>query len=333
MNHFPIAYYLPEATLSNDELAALYPGWTADKIQAKTGIRQRHVSAPDECASDLAAQAVKRLFAETACDPASIDFILLATQSPDYTLPTTACLLQHRLGLPQTAGALDFNLGCSAYVYGLALAKGLVASGVARKILLVMAETYSKRIHPMDKSVRTIFGDAAAVTQIDAAAAERIGQFVLGTDGSGAEHLIVPAGGARKRLAGAACPETTDESGNVRTEAHLFMNGPEIFTFTIATIPRLVRETLARNNLRQEEIDLFVFHQANQYMLDFLRKKIGIPENRFVVDLEDCGNTVSASIPIALRRSADKGILKKGDRVMLVGFGVGLSWGATVITW
>jgi 3-oxoacyl-[acyl-carrier-protein] synthase-3 len=331
--HFPISFYLPETTLTNDDLAALYPGWTAEKILAKTGVRQRHVCGAHECASDLAEKAALRLFADASIDPAQIDFVLLATQSPDYHLPTTACMLQNRLGIPTSAGALDINLGCSAYIYGLAMAKGVVVSKVAGNVLLVMAETYSKHIHPMDKSARTIFGDAAAATLINAGNADRIGSFVLGTDGSGAEHLIVPVGGARKPHRDETYPDATDESGNTRSETNLFMDGPEIFNFTISTIPKLVRETLAKNNLTLDDVDLFVFHQANKYMLDFLRKKTGLPEHKFVIDLEDCGNTVSASIPIALRRASDKGILKSGDKVMLVGFGVGLSWGATVITW
>ncbi len=193
---FQIACYLPETILTNEQLAAIYPEWNAGKILEKTGIRQRHVCAPDECASDLAEQAAKRLFAAGQIAPASIDFVLLATQTPDYLLPTTACILQHRLGIPTSAGALDYNLGCSAYVYGLALAKGLLASGVASNLLLIMAETYSKHIHPMDKSVRTIFGDAAAATLLTRATAARIGEFVLGTDGAGASQLMVPVGGA-----------------------------------------------------------------------------------------------------------------------------------------
>ena len=330
---FQIACYLPETILTNEQLAAIYPEWNAGKILEKTGIRQRHVCAPDECASDLAEQAAKRLFAAGQIAPASIDFVLLATQTPDYLLPTTACILQHRLGIPTSAGALDYNLGCSAYVYGLALAKGLLVSGVASNLLLIMAETYSKHIHPMDKSVRTIFGDAAAATLLTRATAARIGEFVLGTDGSGASQLMVPVGGARRPSAGAACPEIVDESGNIRTDAHLFMNGPDIFAFTIATIPGLVKATLAKNRLALDDIDLFVFHQANKYMLDFLRKKCAIPAEKFFMDMEDCGNTVSASIPIALQRAQAKGALRRGQKVMLVGFGVGLSWGATVITW
>jgi len=319
--------------LTNEELAGLYPGWTADKIFDKTGIRTRHVSADGETAGDLAEQAAKQLFSEYGIDPLSINFILLATQSPDYFLPTTACMLQSRLGIPTTAGALDFNLGCSGFVYGLAVAKGLIASGVASKILFITADTYSKYVHPMDKSARTIFGDGAAATLIGASDAENIGQFVLGTDGRGYDKLIVPAGGMRMACSDSTSAEQTDESGNIRSQNNLFMDGMEIFNFTITTVPKTVKEALEKNGVTLEGIDLFVFHQANKYMLDFLCKKCKIPAEKFYMNFADCGNTVSASIPIALARAVQDGTLKPGMKVMLVGFGVGLSWGATIITW
>jgi 3-oxoacyl-[acyl-carrier-protein] synthase-3 len=328
-----ICYYLPDMILTNDELADLYPAWTADKIFEKTGIRERHISAENETAGDLGEKAAKKLFVEHSVDPSSIDFILLATQSPDYVLPTTACILQDRLGIPTTAGALDFNLGCSAFIYGLSLAKGLITGGIATNMLLITAETYTKHIHPMDKSVRTIFGDGAAATLISAAEEEGIGQFVLGTDGSGYDKLMVPSGGMRLKPSAETALEHTDESENSRSQDNLFMDGTEIFSFTITTVPRTVHEILEKNHLAMEDIDLFVFHQANKYMLDFLRKKCKIPTEKFYMNFEDCGNTVSASIPIALARAEQDRMLKPGMKVMLVGFGVGLSWGATIITW
>lgn len=328
-----VAYYLPEHILTNDQLACLYPGWTAEKIFEKTGIYERHVCEENETAADLGERAARKLFADQSIDPTTIDFILLATQSPDYFLPTTACILQHRLGLPTTAGALDFNLGCSAYVYGLSLAKGLIASGNATRILLITAETYTKHIHPMDKSVRTIFGDGAAATLVEFSEMESIGQFVLGTDGSGYDKLIVRSGGMRLKSSPETSTEEVDDSGNTRTQNNLFMDGAEIFSFTIATVPQTVKETLKKNRLSLEDIDLFVFHQANKYMLDFLCKKCKIPPDKFYMNFSDCGNTVCASIPIALFRAVQDGRLKSGMKVMLVGFGVGLSWGAVVVTW
>jgi len=328
-----ISYHLPEKVLTNDELATLYPRWTAEKIFENTGIRERRVSGDGETACDLAERAAKKLFVEYGVVPASVDFVLLGTQSPDYFLPTTACLLQDRLGIPTAAGALDFNLGCSAFIYGLSLAKGLIASGTAKQVLLITSETYTKYVHPMDKSVRIIFGDGAAATLVSAADTDGIGRFVLGTDGRGYDRLIVPSGGLRVCRSTETALEATDDSGNTRSRDHLFMDGAEIVNFTISTVPRLVDEALEKNGVSKAEIDLFVFHQAGKFVLDVLCKKCGISPAKFYMNFADCGNTVSASIPIALARAVEAGALKRGMTVMLVGFGVGLSWGAVVLRW
>jgi len=326
-----IEYSLPEKILMNEELAKIYPDWTADKILLKTGIARRHIVSENECASDLAEKAARKLFSSGITSPDEIDFILLATQSPDYFLPTTACILQDKLGIPQSSGALDFNLGCSAYIYGLAMAKSLVKTGIAKKILLLTAETYSKYIHPMDKSNRTIFGDAASATLICEGGHE-IGEFDLGTDGSGKDYLIVPAGASRLAVSEETSKEIED-NGSVRTQNNLYMNGPEVFNFTIRVVPQSIKNILNKHNLDLADIDLFVFHQANKFMLDYLRKKMKISEDKFYMDIEDIGNTVSATIPIALKRAEEKGRLKKGDKVLIIGFGVGLSWGSTILTW
>jgi 3-oxoacyl-[acyl-carrier-protein] synthase III len=324
-----IAYHLPERVITNDELAFRFPEWTAMDIEDKTGIARRHIASDAECASDLAVAAAERLFAEGHCAPGDIDFLLLCTQSPDYFLPTSACLVQDRLGLPVSIGALDFNLGCSGYVYGLSLAKGLIETGQARKVLLLTADTYSKFLRPDDRSTRALFGDAAAATLVTALDSgndgEDLGPFVFGTDGAGAANLIVEGGALRERT-------TTARAGQGRSR-ELFMNGPEIFSFTLRSVPPATVELLRRAALSIEDIDLFVFHQANEFMLEHLRRKMNIPKDRFFVGLRETGNTVSSTIPIALRNAADEGRLRPGDRVVLVGFGVGYSWGATLLRW
>jgi 3-oxoacyl-[acyl-carrier-protein] synthase-3 len=324
-----IEYHLPEQTLTNEDLARAYPDWSVTKIAGKTGIQTRHIAAADECSSDLAVAAARKLFASGVCAPGDVDFLLLCTQSPDYFLPTTACVLQDRLGLPTGAGALDFNLGCSGFVYGLSLAKGLVETGQACRVLLLTAETYTKFLRPDDRSVRTLFGDAAAAAVVEgrsesAGGRPWIGPFVFGTDGRGKDNLIVPAGGLRCRSGAAVGKPLAD---------HLFMNGPEIFTFTLEAVPRAVGELLARSETSLDAIDLFVFHQANRFMLDHLRAKLGIPAEKFVVEMSGCGNTVSSTIPIALKEAVARGRLRPGAVVMLVGFGVGYSWSATLVRW
>ncbi|MEG1612255.1 MAG: ketoacyl-ACP synthase III [Alistipes sp.] len=322
-----ISYYLPEKVLTNHDLVQDFPEWNVEKIASKIGINERHVVREDECASDLAVAAAGKLFEEHGIDRLSIDFLLLCTQSPDYFLPTTACLVQNRLGLRTTIGALDFNLGCSGFVYGLSLAKGLIAGGVARNVLLITAETYTRHLHPKDKTNRTIFGDAAAATLISTDGFAEIGNFSLGTDGRGAENLIVKTGGMRK-------PEKAndlsfDESNNPHSSDYLFMEGSEIFNFTLEAVPVLVEDTLAKNALKKEDIALFVFHQANKYMMNFLRKKIKIDEDKFFYYLENVGNTVSSTIPVALHAAQAEGRLT--GNILLAGFGVGYSWGGVVL--
>lgn len=330
-----IASYLPETVLSNEQLAAEFTEWTADKIKQKTGIEARHVTTESECSSDLAVQAGRRLFESGACTPADIDYVLLCTQSPDYFLPTTACMVQHRLGIPTTAGALDFNLGCSGWVAGLGLANGLILSGQARRVLLITAETYSKFIHPSDKSVRTIFGDAAAATLVEALedGDACIGPFYYGTDGSGAENLIVPTGGMRRPRTTETAIVKEDDQGNRRSQDNLYMNGPEIFNFTLRIVPPMVNGLLERASLTVADVDWFVFHQANQYMLEHLRKKLKVPAEKFPIIMSHCGNTVSSTIPIALEQMILEDRIKPGQRVMVVGFGVGYSWAAGLVQW
>jgi len=330
-----IEYYLPKQTLTNDDLATLFPDWPAEMIEAKTGIIERRVAAADECASDLGVAAARKLFENGACRPDEIDYVLMCTQSPDYFLPTTACLLQERLGLRTGVGAIDVNQGCSGFVYGLGLAKGLIETGQAERVLLITAETYSKFIHPGDKSVRSLFGDAAAATLVSAVSGEGptlLGPFVYGTDGRGAPNLIVPSGGARLPREREAA-ETRDDSGNTRTVNHLYMNGPSIFAFTLKVVPDAITRLQGIAGLGVADVRLYVLHQASGYMLDHLRRKLQLPRERFAVALSHCGNTVSSTIPIALKSAHAAGDLHAGDRVIVMGFGVGYSWAAAAMTW
>ena len=323
-----IDYYLPDFKLSNHQLAKEFPDWNFLDFEKKVGIQARHIAANDETALDLAQRACEKVFIDF--DRNKIDFLLLCTQSPDYLIPTTACILQSRLNLKSEIGALDFNLGCSGYIYGLALAKGLLKSNVAKNVLFVVSETYSKHLNKNDKVNRSIFGDGAVATIVNSESFD-IGQFVLGTNGKGYDNLIVKNSGFKKRSPSRS-PEYEYTKGSFTSDDHLYMNGPEIYSFTLSTVPGLVLETAKKNILSMDEIDYFIFHQANEYMLKNLRNKIKIPEEKFCISFDQTGNTVSATIPIALKDSIDHGLIGSGSKVMLVGFGVGLSWGATIIT-
>lgn len=327
--------HLPDEILDNEPLAECSEHWSAEKIAAKLGIRTRRIAAPEQCASDLAQAAAEKLLSGRDGLRSSIDYVLFCTQFPDYPLPTTACLLQDRLGLPTTCGALDINLGCSGYVYALGLAQGLIETDQADRVLLLTGETYSKALEESDVGVRTIFGDAGAATLVEAIPADvpQLGPFVYGTDGRGGENLILRRHAWRTATTPVGCSADGRDLGGESEDPYLRMNGSEIFVFTIRTVPKAVHALLAKAGLTLGDVDRFVFHQANAYMLEHLRDKIGIPPEKFVVEMESVGNTVSNSIPLALEAAAASGQLKPGHRVMLVGFGVGYSWGATLVHW
>jgi len=322
-----ISYYLPQKTVSNEQLAEEFPEWSVEKITSKIGVNQRHLAAEDETATDMAISAAKRLFDEHRIDKKTIDFVLLCTQSPDYFLPTSSCIIQNELGLPTSCGAVDYNLGCSGFIYGLSIAKGLIAIGVARNVLIITAETYNKHLHYKDKGNRAIFGDAASACLISTDGFAEIKDFSLGTDGRGAENLIVKTGAFRNKSP--LNDLTFDSSGNPISGDYLYMNGGEIFNFTAEVIPVLIKDVLRINHLTRDDIDLYVFHQANKYMINYLRKLLELPKDKFYICLEDTGNTVSSTIPIALYQAKKEN--KLSGNILLAGFGVGYSWGGVIL--
>jgi 3-oxoacyl-[acyl-carrier-protein] synthase-3 len=322
-----ITYYLPKKVVTNEQLVEEFPEWSVEKIAKKIGINERHIAAEDETAGDMAFKAAEKLIVENKIDKSEIDFILLCTQSPDYFLPSTACIIQSRLGLSTRCGAFDFNLGCSGYEYGLAIAKGLMATGIAKNVLLLTAETYNKHIHPKDKGNRTIFGDGASASLISSDGFAKIGEFTLGSDGSGYDWLIHKTGAMRHYQPLNDLHD--DVNGNPLSSDYLYMDGKAIFDFTADVVPPMIEETLSKHQMTMDDVDLFVFHQANKYMINYLRKLMGIDKDKFYVFMETVGNTVSSTIPIALCEA------KKEDKlhgnILLAGFGVGLSYGATII--
>lgn len=324
-----ISYYLPDRVVTNEELVKEFPEWSVDKVAQKVGVDYRHLAAEDETAGDMAEKAARKLFDEYQIDPKSIDFLMLCTQSPDYILPSTACVLQDKLGIPTSAGAFDYNLGCSGCIYGMVMAKGFIAAGIAKNVLLLTAETYNKYLHPSDKSNRSIFGDGAAACLISTEGFAEIGEFSLGTDGSGANHLIVKTGASRQNTATGL--SIKDEEGHIWYDDYLYMNGSAIFNFTLDAVPAMMSQVLEKNKLQKDDIDYYVFHQANKFMLNTIRKVCSVPKDKFYVNLANTGNTVSSTILIGLKDCLNNQLIKSGDDVMISGFGVGLSWGGTIL--
>lgn len=324
-----ISYYYPKRCLTNDDLSVLHPEWSAEKISKKTGIYKRYLAAEDETAVDMAEKAALKLFEEHQIDKSTVDFVILCTQSPDYFLPTSACILQDRLGLTEDSGAFDYDLGCSGYVYGLGMAKGLIESGQAKNILLLTSETYTKYIHPLDKSCKTIFGDGASASLISSEETKDgmnavIMQPSYRTLGSKFYTLIVANGASRHPLHDGH-DEQSEDGSFLRNPDNLFMDGKEIFEFSAIRVPELLYKNLEINGIALDDVDWFVFHQANQYMLNFVKMKCKLPAEKFVTDLADGGNTVSSTIPIVLSRMHNDRRIKDGHILALSGFGVGLS--------
>ena len=309
-----------------------FPDLKIKELTRLTGVFSRAISATSETSVDMAVQASEQLFSQNKLDKSSIDFVIFCSAGGDYITPASACIIQDKLGLPQQCGAFDFNQGCTGYIYGLSLADSLIKAGNASNILLLTSETITKTIHLKDKANRSIFGDAATASLIRVSQSEsKMGKFIFGTDGSRFDQIIIKHGRERFPLPQFAEADFLDEFGNVRNHANFYMNGSEVFNFSVAKAPELVNALLEQSNLVLEDIDLFVFHQANQIILETIGRKLKIPQEKIVIELENTGNTVSSTIPIALQKAIETRKCKRGDKILIAGFGVGFSWGGSII--
>jgi 3-oxoacyl-[acyl-carrier-protein] synthase III len=321
-----IAYYLPPCAVSLQEDSS--GTRSAADLRRRTGVDQLRIAAEHECASDLGVAAAQQLLAQEDLKPENIDFLLFCTQTPDYSIPASACLIHAKLGLHSKAGALDYNLGCSGYVYGLSLAKGLIETSQADRVLLITADTHSKLVGSMQGA--HVYGDGAAATLIEASQDPRldpgIGPFIFGTDGTGARHIV--SGNKAFRVAGGLF------TGSCRTtEAALHVDGLGLFESSMRVVPALVTQVLEKAGLSLDDIRTAIFYQAGKSTLEMLRRHSEIASSKFYVSMSDCGNVSSSNIPISLRRAADEGVFQTHDRVLLIGFGSGLSWAGTVLRW
>jgi 3-oxoacyl-[acyl-carrier-protein] synthase III len=327
--------YFPEQKLSNEDICKISDHWTPEKILSKTGIEYRNISADTETSVDLAIGAASRLFSVNPDLKDRVQYLIFCTQTPDYFLPTSACILQNALGLKTAVGAIDINQGCSGFVYGLSLAKGLIASGIVENVLLITADTYTKLINPNDISVRTLFGDGASASFIEARSPDQsgltIGNFVFGTDGAGHKDLIVPAGGFRTPVSPDTAVETHDMHGNVRSQEQLYMDGSKILIFGLSIVPKAIKSLLAQESLEISDIDHFIFHQASLLMLQKLAQKLKLPYGKMPIALQYNGNTVSSTIPITLQQCLADNTIQNDQKLLLAGFGVGLSWAACTL--
>ncbi|MBE3144752.1 MAG: ketoacyl-ACP synthase III [Planctomycetes bacterium] len=327
-------YCVPRHRLTNEELATRFDERRLRSIVKMAGIRERRVVASGETASDLAYWAAKRLLDDRKIDPKEIDLLIFASQTGDYQIPATACVMHGRLGLSEKCAAFDINLGCTSFPYSLSVAHSMLVSGVARKALLLNADAITTVIHPKDRGLVPLHGDGAVATLLEPTAGKGgfLG-FLLGTEGTGYQHLIMPASGARVPRTAETKKEIKDESGIIRTQEHLYMNGPAIFHFSVYKIPEVIREALSRFKLTVADLDLVLLHQANKTMVDLIYKALDVPAEKRFYFIETVGNTSGASSPMALAEAWRQSKLQPGSRTLLAAFGVGLSWGITVIEW
>lgn len=327
-----ISYYLPPKVLTNKDLCDEFTGLTESDIVKKTGIKKRHITSDGVVGSDLGFFAAEKLFIEHNIDKKDIDYIIFCTEGLDYKGPVTACILQNRLQLNQNCGAIDLPYGCTGFAYCISIAKALIESGQAKNIVAITSDIPSSVIHPEDMDLRMLFGDAGAATLISHTSKEEmaIGAFSFGTDGSGSENLIVKGSGTRGPVDDNWLEKYKDVGG--LKYGRMQMNALEIFNFALRIVPPLVDDILSKNGLNKEDIDLFIFHQANAFLLSVLRRKLKIEEDKFFVYMEEVGNTVSATIPIAIYEAMKAGKAKKGDKVLIAAFGIGYSWSGTVFT-
>jgi len=326
-----IEYVLPEKVVTNEDLHKENPDWDMRNVEIKSGVIQRHIAACGETAFDLAARACDKMFHDGRHDKEDIDAIIFCTQSPDYIMPSNAFLLHEYLDLDENVLAFDYNLACSGYVYGLAIARSLIISGTATKVLLATGDTYSRYINPGDRSARVLFGDGAAVSIITAGEAEEgILDVMLATSGKHHRKFYIPAGGCRLPKSADPAAEI-DRSGNVRTLNDIHMDGMAVWSFIQSTVPKQIRSLMERNSLSADDIDLFVFHQASKMTLESLTKALRLKESKVYLNLSHTGNLVSASLPIALKNALVEGRIQPGNIILMSGFGVGLSWGSLLV--
>ncbi|HMH02010.1 MAG TPA: ketoacyl-ACP synthase III [Terriglobales bacterium] len=327
-----ISCAVPDQIQTLEDAIKVFGEESVRKTSESTGVKNRYVVTGSQCTSDLCFAAAEKLLADLRWERESIDALILVTQTPDYFLPATSCSLHGRLGLAKHCAAFDLNLGCSGYVYGLWVASTLISSGNIRRVLLLVGDTISRVVSPQDRSVASLFGDAGTATAIEGDDKAPTMYFEMGTDGTGQNHLIVPAGAFRQPHTENTSKQIECEGGNVRSAANLYMDGPEVFAFTLREIPSLINAVLAKAGWTGDSFDALVFHQANRYMLQYLTKRMRLPPEKVVMAIENYGNTSSASIPLAITHSLANQLRLGEMRLVLAGFGVGLSWGAVTLT-
>jgi 3-oxoacyl-[acyl-carrier-protein] synthase-3 len=329
-----IDYYLPEKVVTSAQLKQEFGDALSNSLIQKLGIEKRHVIDEGMPGPELALKAAEKLIENYKIDKASIDGLIYNSMHNYYIIPPTSCLLQHKLGLNTNLYTMDHHHGCSGYTDSLGLARAVAQGLGLKKVLLLTSSALTKYIHPKDKASRVIFGDAGSATLIEAKDTgpdTGLGEFVFGVDGSGYGHIIIKDGGEQNPLGPESFIDRVDDNGSIYCDRGFFMDGEKIMRFILRTVPAIINDILERNNLAMQDIDLFVLHQANNFLNAQIPKLLKADPDKFYNNITFTGNTVQATIPIALKAALDEGKIKPGMKVLVAGFGIGLSWSGTVI--
>lgn len=326
-----LAAAVPEQTTSIDQFVGANNFEAIQKTCASLGIERRPTAPGGVCASDLCATAAEQLLAKTGWQRESVDLLVFISQTPDYALPATACVLQQRLGLSTRCAAFDVNLGCSGFPYGLWLVSQMISSGQMRRALLLVGDTLSRKVSSQDPATAYLFGDSGTATAVEFDSTASDMHFVLGTDGRGAPHLIVPAGESRQPHNHVASQRQARPDGGVRSDEDISMNGPEVFAFTLREVPALAQQTLGAAGWSFDDVGSVVMHQANSFMLNHLSKRMKLPTEKLPLSLREFGNTSCASIPVTMAACLNEKLTTSTQKLLLLGFGVGFSWAGAAV--
>ncbi len=328
-----IEYQLPEREVTNQEFQKTHPEWDMNAVAERAGVEVRYFSAPDETALDLAEKACLKVFENDPEALENVGALIFCTQTPDHTLPSNACLLHGRLGMKEGVLAFDVAMGCSGFVNALSLAHGFIQSRQADSVLVVTGDTLSKRVSDDDRSIAVLFGDGVAATLVEMSDEEGLIDVESATAGKYWDRIMIPAGGSRMPHSEETSIPEEDSRGNIRTKNDIWMDGLSVLGLVNTRVPSQIQKLLQRNQSTIDDVDLFVFHQASKIMLDSLVARLGVKPEKHFHNVAKVGNTVSASIPIALKDASDQGLVSPGDLVLISGFGVGLAWATALLRW
>ena len=327
-----IAFSLGKGTVTNEQLQLENPNWDMTKTLERTGVVSRPLALSGCTALDLAHEAAVEVMSMARLGTSDIDALIFCTQTPDHILPPNSTLLHGRLDMPNNVMAFDISHACSGFMYSLGIARSLVASGTARRVLVITADTYSRLIHPLDRSIRPLFGDGAAATIVSGQNPRMtVMDISFGTSGKHAHRFMIKNGGARHKTEAMEDTTVLDGGGRINSPNHIHMDGLGVLSFFNSVVPTAVREILVKHDKKLDDISLFVFHQASQLALDGIARSLKLPRERLVIDMEDTGNLVSASIPVVLAKLLARHSVSKGELFVLCGFGVGLSWATALV--